>query len=79
MGRYSKEDPRRNVVSFKVTDHELLLLNMVSDLFKSRSEMIRKLIFDFVFQLDPEKVKVNWDKLKFDSLRRKVKKSNTKI
>jgi len=79
MGRYGKEDPRRNVVSFKVTDHELLLLNMVSDLFKSRSEMIRKLIFDFVFRLDPEKVKANWDKLKFDGLRRKVKESNTKI
>jgi len=73
MGRYRIDFPKKNVVTFKVTDHELLLLDMAAgSLFKSRSEMIRKLIFDFIFELDPEKIKDNWDRLRFTTLKKKV-------
>ncbi len=73
MGRYGVEDPRKNLVGFKVTDHELLLLDMLSDLYGSRSAMIRKIIFDFALQLDPQKVKTHWDEVKFDGLKKKVR------
>ena len=56
-GRHGVENPRRNLIPFKVTDPELIILDIASELFESRSEMIRILLFDFVFQLDPERVK----------------------
>ncbi|MBA7679760.1 hypothetical protein ES703_88063 [subsurface metagenome] len=71
-GRYGVEDPRKNHITFKVSDHELLLLDMLSDPYESRSAMIRSILFDFALELDPEKVKANWDEVKFDGVRRKV-------
>lgn len=71
-GRYGVEDPRKNHITFKVSDHELLLLDMLSDLYGSRSAMIRAILFDFALELDPEKVKANWDVVKFDGVRRQI-------
>lgn len=73
MGRLGVEDPRKNLVGFKVTDHELLLLDMLSDLYGSRSAMIRNVLFNFALQLDPLKVKKYWDTVKFDGLKKKVR------
>jgi len=55
-GRFGVEDPRRNIITFKVTDHEKLLLDIASYNFNSRSEMIRVLILDFALAIDPIKV-----------------------
>lgn len=60
-GRLGVEDPRHNIITFKTTDFEKDVLDMVAPIFESRSDMIRTLIFDFALELDPEEVKHLFD------------------
>lgn len=71
-GRLGVEDPKRNVITFKVTDHEKLLLEIASSEFESRSEMIRSLVFDYALALDPEKILYLIDEESFRRLKEKI-------
>lgn len=71
-GRLGVEDPRRNVITFKVTDHEKLLLEIASSEFENRSEMIRSLVFDYALALDPEEILYLIDEESFKRLKNKV-------
>jgi|GEM_PF-5372887 len=71
-GRCGVENPRRNVITFKVTDDEDMFLDTVSDIFESRSDMIRTILFDFAFALDPEKIKEYINPEAFERLKSKA-------
>lgn len=71
-GRLGVEDPRRNIINFKTTDFEKEVLDMVSPIFESRSDMIRTLIFDFALGLDPEEVKHLFDPETLKRLQEKI-------
>ena len=66
------EDPRHNVINFRITDFEKEVLNMISPIFESRSDMIRTLIFDFALELDPEEVKELFDSEILQRLQEKI-------
>jgi len=72
-GRLGVADPRKNLVTFKVTNGELECLKIVSELFESRSEMIRIVLFDFAFALPPEKAKDLLDPESFERLKDKIR------
>lgn len=71
-GRLGVEDPRHNVINFRITDFEKEVLDMVSPIFESRSDMIRTLIFDFALELDPEEVKELFDPEILQRLKEKI-------
>ena len=74
-GRLGVADPRKNIVTFKITNDELEFLNIVSESFESRSEMIRIVLFDFAFALSPEKVKDLLDPETFERLKGNIQHS----
>jgi hypothetical protein len=76
-GRLGVEDPRRNIITFKTTDFEKEVLDMVSPIFESRSDMIRTLIFDFALGLDPEEVKDMFDPETLQRLQERITITNS--
>lgn len=72
-GRYGVDNPKKNIVTFKVTDDELFVLDTVSEIFDSRSDMIRTVLFDFALELNPEEVKEHINKKAIEQIRRKLK------
>jgi len=71
-GRHGVENPKRNIINFKVSDNELIVLDIASNIFENRSEMIRTLLFDFIFALDPLKIKDFVDPEHFERLKSKI-------
>lgn len=76
-GRLGVEDPRHNIITFKTTDFEKEVLNMISPIFESRSDMIRTLIFDFALELNPEEVKELFDPETLQRLQEKITTANS--
>ena len=71
-GRHGVENPKRNIITFKVSDDEQIILDVASNIFENRSEMIRTLLFDFIFALDPLKMKEFIDPEHFERLKSKI-------
>jgi len=66
MGRPPSANPKRNIISVKLSDNELMYIDELAKVLgKGRSTIIRELL-NLLFKIDPEKLKKNWNNLELN-------------
>ena len=66
MGRPRSLSAKRNFLMVRLSDKEMTYVEeLAKTLGKGKSTIVRELL-DLLFEIDPEKLKADWDKLRLD-------------
>lgn len=64
MGRPKSFDPKRNFLMIRLSDSEMSYIEELSKILNKGKSTIGRELLKLLFEIDPEKLKENWENLR---------------